>query len=212
MDRLLPHPRLAGRSRAVVLIPALALVIAGCSAAASPSASTAPAAAPAAPAAGAAMGAPAVSTSGGTTGSGSSGSGTASVAYPYPVFGGSAGLAPDHELVVSGTGTATMQADGSDRAAAQRTALAAAIADARSQAEAAASDAGVTLGGVVSMSVSIGGGDYVGVMSTGVASPPVPVNSTGGATPVPPVTGGYALSEPTTEELEVTVTVAYTIS
>jgi len=133
------------------------------------------------------------------------------VAYPYPVFGGSAGLAPDHELVVSGTGTATMQADGSDRAAARRTALAAAMADAKSQAEAAASDAGVTLGGVVSLSVSVGG-DSIGVMSTGVASPPVPVNSTGVATPVPPVNAGSAPSEPTTEELEVTVTVAYGIS
>jgi uncharacterized protein YggE len=131
--------------------------------------------------------------------------------YSYPVFGGSAGLAPDHELIVSGTGTATMQADGSDRAAAQRTALAAAMADAKSQAEAAATDAGVSLGGVVSLSVSIGGG-YIGVMGTGEAVPPVPVNSTGLATAVPPVSAGTAPSAPTTEQLEVTVTVAYGMS
>jgi hypothetical protein len=159
------------------------------------------------------MGVPAVSSSDGATGSaGSSGSSASGVIYPYPVFGGSAGLAPDHELVVSGTGTATMQTDGSDRASAQRTALAAAIADAKSQAQAAASDAGVTLGGVVSVSVSVGGG-YVGVMDTGVASPPpVPVNAPGVATAVPPISGAPAPSEPTTEQLEVTVTVAYGIS
>jgi len=212
MDRQMPLLFLHGRGRVAALIPALALLLGACSAAASTSTAARPAAAPAAAPVGAAMGAPAVSTSGGATGSGSSsGSATSSVAYPYPVFGGSAGLAPDHELVVSGTGTATMQADGSDRAAAQRTALAAAMVDAKSQAEAAASDAGVTLGGVVSLSVSVGGG-YIGVMGTGEASPPVPVNSTGVATGVPLVSGGSAPSEPTTEQLEVTVTVAYGIS
>jgi len=131
------------------------------------------------------------------------------VAYPYPVFGGSAGLAPDHELVVSGTGTATLKADGSDRATAQRTALAAAIADAKSQAQAAATDAGVTLGSVVSMSVSVGGG-YVGVVPMDASGTPETAPSSSG-TVIPPA-AGTAPSIPTTEQLVVTVTVAYTIS
>jgi len=46
--------------------------------------------------------------------------------YPYPGLGGGAGLAPDHELVVSGTGWATVKVDLSNRASAQRDALAAA--------------------------------------------------------------------------------------
>jgi uncharacterized protein YggE len=129
--------------------------------------------------------------------------------YPYPGFGGSAGLAPDHELVVSGTGWASVKVDLSNRASAQRDALAAALADAKSQAVAAASDAGVTLGGVVSLSVSVGGNYAVPI---GVVESPVTGPSTGGATAVPPATTGSAPNEPTTEQLEVTVTVAYSIS
>ena len=166
----------------------VALLLAGCAAAGSAAPATAPAAAPAYRPSARSICAP----GGGTSSASAS---NAAIAYPYPVFGGSSGLAPDHELVVSGSGTATMKADGSDRATAQRTALAAAVADAKSQAEAAAGDAGVTLGGVVSMSVSVGGG-YVGVMPMGASGSPDTAPSSGG-TVVPPAAGGTAPSTPT---------------
>jgi uncharacterized protein YggE len=99
--------------------------------------------------------------------------------------------------------------DLSNRATAQRSALAAALADAKAQAQAAAKDAGVALGGVVSLSVSVGG-NYV--MPMGLVEPPVTAPSTGGGTSVPPASSGSAPSAPTTEQLEVMVTVAYAIS
>jgi Protein of unknown function (DUF541) len=226
MDRLGTPRTLIARRRAGLLVPALAILLGGCSAAATPSSApkaTTPASAemgaPSIGAAAASVIGPAIApvpngspTSAGSAGAGSSGSGSASsaIAYPYPGLGGSAGLAPDHELVVSGTGWATVKVDLSNRVSAQRSALAAALADAKSQAQAAASDAGVTLGGVVSLSVSVGGNYYV--MPMGVVEPPVTAPSTGAATAVPPATTGSAPSAPTTEQLEVTVTVAYSIS
>lgn len=225
MDRLATPRTLIARRHTGLLIPVLAILLGGCSAAATPSSAvqvTSPASselgAPAIGAPAAAVFGPAIApipngstTSTGSTGAGSSGSGSASGAmiYPYPGLGGSAGLAPDHELVVSGTGWATVKVDLSNRASAQRDALAAAMTDAKSQAQAAAIDAGVTLGGVVSLSVSVGG-NYI--MSMGVVEPPVTAPSAGGATAVPPATSGSAPSEPTTEQLEVTVTVAYSIT
>ncbi len=225
MDRLATPRTLIARRHAGLLIPLLAILLGGCSAAAAPS-SVVGASSPASSELGApAIGAPAASAFGPaiapvpngsttTTGSisaGSSGGGSASGAmvYPYPGLGGSAGLAPDHELVVSGTGWATVKLDLTDRTAAQRSALAAAMADAKAQAQAAATDAGVTLGGVVSLSVSVGG-NYA--MPIGVVEPPMSAPSSGGVTSVPPAIGGSAPSEPTTEQLEVTVTVAYSIS
>jgi hypothetical protein len=210
---------LIARRRAGLLVPVLAIIVAGCSAAATPS-STTEVTRPSTPELGAAaVGTPTVTSGGpaiapvpnGIATGGSSGSGSASsaLAYPYPGFGGSVGLAPDHELVVSGTGWATVKADLSDRGTAQRTALAAALADAKAQAQAAAADASVNLGGVVSMSISVGG-NYL--MPMGVAEPPLLAPSTGGATSVPPATTGLAPSTPTSEQLEVTVTVAYGIS
>ena len=187
----------------VVAVPLVALLLAGCAASGSATPPTAPAGGTGAPAVGQVDSAP----GGGTSAAIAS---NTAIAYPYPVFGGSPGLAPDHELVVSGSGTATMKADSSDRASAQRTALAAAVADAKSQAQAAAGDAGVTLGGVVSMSVSVGGG-YVGVMPMGASGSPDTVPSSGG-TVIPPAAGGTVPSTPTVEQLVVTVTVAYSIS
>jgi hypothetical protein len=219
-------------ARSALLIPLFALSLAACSAAA-PAAPTAPAGGLAAPAGGPSaptteQGAPAVDLAGpalpptpvsagsGSGSSGSTGSGAAgsAVAYPYPILGGSAGLAPDHELVVNGSGQATVKADLSNEASAQRTALAAAIADAKAQAQAAASDAGVTLGGVVSMSVQTSGfygGDF-GTVPMGAGSPSevAPSNGTTIA-PAPPATI-TSPAVPTTEQLQVTVTVAYTIS
>lgn len=217
MDRLGTPRTLVAWRRAGLLLPVLTVLIAGCSAAATPSSppqSTSPSTQLGAPA----IGAPAAASVGvaiaplpaGSATSGSSGSGAASgaIAYPYPVLGGSAGLAPDHQLVVSGTGWATVKSDLSDRSRAERTALAAALADAKSQAQAAASDAGVTLGGVVSMSISVGG-NYI--MPMGVADPSLTAPSGGGATVIPPATTGSAPATPTSEQFEVTVTVAYSI-
>lgn len=198
--------------RAALIVPTVAILISACSAGASPSAASVSTSPTGASLGGAPLGAPALSQSGGTIGSSSSAMApNAAIAYPYPVFGGTAGLAPDHELVVSGTGTATMKADASDQATAERTALAAALADAKGQAAAAAAGVGVTLGGVVSLSVSVGGG-YVGIMPMGASGAPETVPSAGGGTLIPPVVGGSVPSVPTNAQLEVTVTVAYAIS
>jgi len=199
MDLTPTRARIRSR-RLVAAVPMVALLLAGCAAAGSAAPATTPAGGNGVPAVGQVDSAP---------GGGTSSASAPNAAIAYPVFGGSSGLAPDHELVVSGTGTATMKADGSDRATAQRTALAAAVADAKSQAQAAAGDAGVTLGAVVSMSVSVGGG-YVGVMPMGASGSSDTVSSSGG-TAVPPAAGSVP-STPTTEQLVVTVTVAYSIS
>jgi Protein of unknown function (DUF541) len=193
--------------RAALILPTLAILISACSAGGSPSGASVATSPTGASGGGAALGAPALSQSGGTTAAMAP---DTAIAYPYPIFGGTAGLAPDHELVVSGTGTATMKADGSDRATAERTALTTALADAKGQAEAAAAGAGVTLGGVVSLSVSMGGG-YVGIMPMGASGAPETLPASGG-TFIPPAAGGSAPGTPTVAQLEVTVTVAYSIS
>jgi len=225
MDRLGSPRTIVMPRRAGLLVPALAILIAGCSAAAAPSR------APASPSTGSTeVGAPAfgapdasnvgsavapvpggLTTSAGSASTGSSGGASTNmaIAYPYPGLGGSAGLAPDHELVVSGSGWTTVKVDLSNRTSAQRAALTAALADAKAQAQAAASAAGVTLGGVVSMSVSVNG-NYA--LPMGMAEPPLTGPSTGGGAAVPPATTGSAPTPPTTELLDVTVTVAYAIS
>jgi len=91
---------------------------------------------------------PAVTTGGTTTAQSST-----AIAYPY--FAGSPGIAPDHTIVVTGVGQADMQSDGSDLAAAQKTALAAALADARAQADEIASATGLTISGVLSVAASV---------------------------------------------------------
>ena len=220
MDRFTSARTIKGRRLGALLVPVLAVLIGGCSAASAPATPNRPASPTGTSAGVEALGAPAANEAGplappqpvGTASSaGAAGSGSANmaIAYPYPGLGGSAGLAPDHELVVSGTGWATVKIDLSDRATAQRSALAAALADAKQQAQAAAADAGVTLGGVVSMSVSVGGG-YA--LPMGVIEAPDTAPSGAGTTSVPPVPGATGPSNPTTEQLEVTVTVAYTIS
>jgi hypothetical protein len=222
MDRLGTARTLSASRRAGLLVPLVAILVGGCSAAvtASPSQATNPTSSelgvPAIGALAAGAGGPAVApvpngldAGVGSTGSSPGGSAAAAIVYPYPGFGGSVGLAPDHELVVSGTGWANVKVDMSDRASAQRTALSAALADAKSQAQAAASDAGLTLGGVVSLSVSVGG-NYA--LPMGIVEPSIPAPSTGGAPAVPPASSGSAQSGPTSEQLEVTVTVGYSIS
>jgi hypothetical protein len=126
------------------------------------------------------------------------------IAYPYPGYPGNPRVAADHTIVVTGFGQALVQADLSDRAAAQQAALKAALADAKAQADTVASTTGVTISGVLSVSVSSSQG-YGGPLpmvvggaasGSGSAAPGVP-------TPVqPPVAG---------PEFDVTVTVAYRI-
>jgi Protein of unknown function (DUF541) len=119
-------------------------------------AATTPSSAPIAHSGVAAIGAPAAlppATTGGTNGTTIVSSGPSTAIYPY--FGGSPGIAPDHTIVVTGVGRADMQSDGSDRAAAQKSALAAALADAKAQATEIASMTGLTISGVLSVSASV---------------------------------------------------------
>jgi len=134
-------------------------------------AAAAPSVAPAGASTGVAVGAPAavrVITTGGTT---TAQAGTAIAPYPY--FAGSPGVAPDHTIVATGVGQADLKSDGSDQAAAQRIALAAALADAKTQADTIAADTGLTISGVLSVSASVSPGYGVEPMVTnGPVTPP----------------------------------------
>lgn len=159
-------------------------------------AATSPSAAPNIPSGGAVVGAPGALpaiTTGGTTVSAQSGS---AVAYPY--FGGSPGIAPDHTIVVTGVGQADMASDGSDHATAQKSALVAALADAKTQADAIAAATGLSISGVLSVSASVS--PSYGVMPmTGSAS------GSGPGQPVPPTVSLPAYPQ----TLSVSVTVEY---
>jgi Protein of unknown function (DUF541) len=124
-------------------------------------------------------------TSGGSTGTAVATSGA--IAYPY--FVGSPGIAPDHTIVVTGVGQADMQSDGSDRSAAQKTALAAALADAKAQATDIASATGLSISGVLSVSASVS--PSYGVM-------PLVANGSSGPACIPgkPVGGAQATAGP----------------
>ena len=56
-----------------------------------------------------------------SSGAGSSSSGV--LTYPFPGYAGTSGVAPDHTIVVVGSGEASIKSDGSDRAAAQKLAV-----------------------------------------------------------------------------------------
>ncbi len=157
-----------------------------------------------------------IATSGGSVvspGAGVSGSGVGvggsvpAIAYPYPVYPGSPGVAPDHTIVVAGVGRADVKTGPSDQAGAQRDALQAALADAKAQADVVARAAGVTITGVLSVSVSSGGA-YAVPMAAGAAG------STPGAVPgdAPNIAPAPVTMEPTVQQLVVSVTVAYRIS
>src|ERR1019366_1873159 len=90
------------------------------------------------------------------TGSGGGGVASGAIMYPYSGYAGITDVAPDHTIVVVGSGQAALKGDGSNRAAAQTTALAAALVDARALANGAAAAAGVSITGVSSISVSVG--------------------------------------------------------
>ena len=204
--------RLAG-----LILPAAVLILAGCTSSAAPSfaPSVPPTGSPStgvqtvgapvgalgttiAPAPGRPLAGSDATGSGGAAG-GSVASGA--IMYPYSGYAGITGVAPDHTIVVVGSGQAALKGDGSNRAAAQTTALAAALADARALANGAAAAAGVSITGVSSISVSVGE-SYVGVLPmNGVAQP----NSLPGGPAI-------AFPSPAPAQLSVTVTVAYAIS
>jgi len=200
---------------AILLLMPLGIVASACSSAAGSSANASPTGATRADATtvvsgtGVAIGA-AVQAGGGTggTGTATSGGGTtnAAMAYPFPGYTGTSGVAADHTIVVTGVGDAPIKADGSNRAAAQRTALTSALADAKAEADLVAEATGVTIHGVVSVSVA-SGQTYVYPMMAGVDGS-APGASPGGATVVPPVPGGAQSIAP---RFEVSVTVAYQI-
>ena len=182
-------------------------------------AATTPSTAPAVPSAGAVIDEPAglpTATSGGSTGTAVASSGAA-IAYPY--FGGSPGIAPDHTIVVTGVGQANMQSDGTDRAAAEKTALAAALADAKAQATEIASATGLSISGVLSVSASVAP-SYGIVPVAGAASASnqptcVPGAPAGGTSPTAkPLLQPVCPPEPQPvypQTLSVSVTVAYSV-
>ncbi len=138
-------------------------------------------------------------TSVGPTAVGGGGSAVSGTAIAYPYFGGTPGIAPDHTIVVTGVGQADLKSDGSNRAAAQKAALAAALADAKAQAETIASATGLSISGVLSVSASV---SPYGVVVPMVATPETAPNA-----PVPAPTR----SDAGPQVLGVSVTVAYRV-
>jgi len=141
-----------------------------------------------------------------TVGGGAAASSGTAIAYPY--FGGTPGVAPDHTIVVTGAGQADLKSNGSNRAAAQKTALAAALADAKAQADVIAADTGLSISGVLSVSASMSPG--YGVMPmTGAVTPTcieaVPAPANGKAT-LP-----STVCPPVQQTLSASVTVAYSV-
>jgi Protein of unknown function (DUF541) len=158
--------------------------------------------------------APAVATSGAARGAPAAAPGVASgsaIAYPYSP--GSPGIAPDHTIVVTGTGQAEVAADGSDRLVAQKRALDAALADAKSQADAIAAATGLSISGVLSVSAAVApyyALPMAGATSGGVPTPVVPPlgSTTGPGAPSVPLPAPLPA---TPQELSVSVTVEYAV-
>ena len=220
-----PRSRVQARASMFLLIPVL-IVASACSSAAGSSASPpstdaaaraatmvasgAGAGVPAGAPDAAVIGAPAQAGGGtGMTGTATGGGGAASnaaIAYPYPGYSGPSGVAPDHTIVVTGVGNAAIKADGSNRSKAQRTALAAALADAKAQADLVAQATGVTIKAVLSVSVT-SGQTYAYPLMAGLEGS-APGTAPGGTTVTPPAP---AIVQPAAPQLEVSVTVAYQI-
>jgi hypothetical protein len=176
--------------------------------AATPSAASSPVGAdiPGAPGAGVTL----PQTAGGATTSGMA----ASIAYPVPGYN-SLGVAPEGTILVQGTATAAMKADGSDKAAALKKASDAALADAHAQALTAAASMGVQLAGIYSVSLASSTSYMYATPGCGIA-PPVPGAQTGstgsaGSAPLssPMVCPMVGTATATSSELVVTLMVAY---
>jgi Protein of unknown function (DUF541) len=168
-------------------------------------AAAAPSVAPGVLSGGAVSVAPGVGTTTITRGGATVAPSSAAIAYPY--FGGSPGVAPDHTIVVNGVGQADLKSDGSDKASAQKSALTAALADAKAQADVIAADTGLTISGVLPVSVSVSPG--YGIMPMNGAGTPtcaVPMPATGsGKTTLPQPVCPPAYQQ----TLSATVTVEY---
>jgi Protein of unknown function (DUF541) len=171
-------------------------------------AAAAPSTAPSIPSGGIAIAAPAGVPAAGMGGTTVAQAGTA-IAYPY--FGGSPGVAPDHTIVVSGVGQADLKSDGTNQAAAQKSALTAALADAKAQADVIAADTGLTISVVLSVSASVSPGyGVMPLVANGAGTPtcvvPVPATGSGKAIlpqPVCPPTYQQSLSASVTVEYSV---------
>jgi uncharacterized protein YggE len=116
--------------------------------------------------------------------------------------------------VITGVGRADLKSDGSDRAAAQKIALKAALADAKAQADTIAANTGLTISGVLSVSASVSPSYGVEPMVTnGAATPPCVVAVPGGG---PMATGKTTLPQPVCpptyqQTLSASVTVEYSV-
>lgn len=140
-----------------------------------------------------------------SVGTATTGTAVTGVGYVYPFYAGTPPAAPDNTILVTGTGRATMKADESDRAAAQQQAIAAAIADARAQADTVAKATGVNITGVLSVSVSVAQG-------YGIPQPVmVPDPKSGALASLDPSISEPTATMPASSELDVSVTVAYKI-
>jgi hypothetical protein len=135
----------------------------------------------------------------------------------YPVSGyNSLGVAPQGTILAEGTGTADMKANGSDEAAALKKATDAALADAHTQALAAATAMGVTLKDVYSTSIQTST-NYTYPTSDCVGIPVTPDNqkgataSSGGGVISPQIEcTAPATTAATSAQMVVTLIVAYT--
>ena len=147
-----------------------------------------------------------------TTGGGTVTSSGSAIAYPY--VAGSPGVAPDHTIVVTGVGQADVASDSSNQAAAQKGALAAALADAKTQADTIASDTGLSISGVLSVSASVSPNYGVEPMVTNGAVTPRCVVAVPGSGPM--ATGTTTMPQPVCpptyqQTLSVSVTVEYSV-
>jgi hypothetical protein len=136
----------------------------------------------------------------------------AGTAIAYPYYGGSPGIAPDHTVVVTGVGQADLKGDGSNKADAQKSALTAALADTKTQADVIAADTGPTISGVLSVSASVSPGYGVmpmvanGAGTPTCVEPPVPATGSGKAIlPQPVCPPAYQ------QTLSASVTVEYSV-
>ena len=135
----------------------------------------------------------------------------AGTAIAYPYYGGSPGIAPDHTIVVTGVGQADLKSDGSDKAAARTSALGAALADAKAQADVIAAGTGLTISGVLSVSASVSPGyGVMPLVANGAGTPtcvvPMPAPGSGKAILPQPV------CPPTYQQtLSATVNVEYSV-
>jgi Protein of unknown function (DUF541) len=169
-----------------------------------------PSAAPSVSSGGVAIGAPAAGPATGMGGGSVPQVGTA-IAYRY--FGGTPGVAPDHTIDVTGVGQTDLKSDGSDRTAAQKSALTSALADAKAQADAIAGGTGLTISGVLSVSASVSPGyGVMPLVANGAGTPscvvPVPMPATGSGKAILP----QPVCPPTYQQtLSASVTVEYSV-